>query len=181
MAGQTAGLMGPNLLHFGLTRIGRTMEQYLGVSLPAQISPLWMQSSRRRHATLPQTRYIIVRSKLRAARRWSGIARSADYLPQNNQPKPCNPTPAQLANSGAVTFRFSEGGATLLATSGDAFGTFKTAGGYSGTFHVSFDGAFVGSKGFGAAYGTGSSQSLATFKGVNYNLIGTLWTVLDRR
>lgn len=32
----------------------------------------------------------------------------------------------------------------------------------------------VGVKGFGAAYGRGSSQSLATFKGVNYNLIGAL-------
>lgn len=94
--------------------------------------------------------------------------------PQRNQPKPCNPTPAQLANSGEVTFTYAEGNVTALGTSGDAFGTFKTTGGYSGTFHVSFDGLFVGSRGFGTAYGTGTSQSLATFKGVNYNLIATL-------
>jgi hypothetical protein len=51
---------------------------------------------------------------------------------------------------------------------------FKTSGGYSGTFHTSFDGIFIGGKGVGVSYGTGSSRSLATFSGVNYNLVGTL-------
>ena len=92
---------------------------------------------------------------------------------------PCAPSPDQLALSGPVTFRFSQGSATVSRgragpTSGDVLGTFKTASGYSGTFHTYFDGAFYGTKGFGVSYGTGSSNNLSTFKGVNYNIIGTL-------
>lgn len=79
-----------------------------------------------------------------------------------------------MANSGQVTFRFSEVNVSALGTSGDAFGAFHTSGGYSGTFHTSFDGVFIGGKGVGVSYGGGSSKSLATFNGVNYNLVATL-------
>ena len=56
----------------------------------------------------------------------------------------------------------------------DIPGVFSTSKGYSGTFHASFDGLFIGVKGLGVAYGGGSSQSLATFSGANYNLVATL-------
>jgi len=102
-----------------------------------------------------------------------GISIPGVHLPQNT-PKPCNPSPSQLANSGRVTFTYSEVGVSALGTSGDAFGVFETTGGYSGTFHASFDGLFVGTKGVGVAYGSGSSQNLSTFQGVNYNVVATL-------
>ena len=86
----------------------------------------------------------------------------------------CRPSANDLANSGSVTFKFSEFNVTALGTSGDAFGVFNTSKGYSGTFHSSFDGIFVGAKGAGVAYGSGTSQSLATFSGPNYNMVGTL-------
>ena len=63
---------------------------------------------------------------------------------------------------------------TDLGTAGDVFGTFETTGSYSGTFHSSYNGLFIGSKGVGVGYGKGSSQSLSTFQGVNYNLVATL-------
>jgi RHS repeat-associated protein len=93
----------------------------------------------------------------------------------------CHPTPAQLANSGKVSFKFGEVSASRGVTSGNTQGSFTTAGGYSGTFRSSFDGAARGAKGFGAAAGTGWSESLATFQGVNYNLVGTLgiWDISD--
>jgi RHS repeat-associated protein len=93
--------------------------------------------------------------------------------PEKTQPR-CAPSLSQLANSGKVTFRFSDINVSALGNSGDAFGVFTTSGGYSGTFHTSFDGIFIGGKGVGVSYGGGSSRSLATFSGVNYNLVGTL-------
>jgi len=52
--------------------------------------------------------------------------------PQKVEPM-CRPSASDLANSGKVTFRFSEVNASALGASGDAFGTFKTSNGYSGT------------------------------------------------
>ena len=86
----------------------------------------------------------------------------------------CHPSQSDMANSGIVNIRFSQGSATAGATSGDAFGTFTTTRGYGGIFHTYFDGAFYGAPGFGVAYGTGKSRSLATFNGVNYNVVATL-------
>jgi len=86
----------------------------------------------------------------------------------------CHPSPAELAHSGIVDFTLAQGSATAGATAGDAFGTFSTAGGYGGIFHTRFEGAFYGEPSFGTAYGTGKSQSLATFQGKNNNLIATL-------
>ena len=94
--------------------------------------------------------------------------------PREKQKSTCRPTPSQLANSGRVTFTYSEVSVTAVGTAGDAFGTYQTTGGYSGTFHSSFNGIFVGTKGVGVGYGGGSSQSLATFQGPNYNLVATL-------
>ena len=94
-------------------------------------------------------------------------------MPQKAKPL-CRPSSNDLKNSGKVTFKFSEISVTALGTSGDAFGVFKTSGGYSGTFHTSFDGLFIGSRGVGVAYGGGTSQSLATFSGGNYNVVATL-------
>jgi len=105
---------------------------------------------------------------------------AADDTPQKQENKPetqnppCNPSPADLKNSGEVTFKFSEGNASALATAGDAVGYFTTSKGYFGVFHTEFEGVFVGVKGFGAAYGGGSSRDLSTFSGRNYNLVGTL-------
>lgn len=82
--------------------------------------------------------------------------------------------PADLKNSGAVTFSYTEASLSALLTTGDAFGSFKTSKGFTGAFHVRFDGVFVGGKGMSLAHGWGSSQSLATFNGVNYNVVATL-------
>lgn len=94
--------------------------------------------------------------------------------PQNNQPQPCRPSPNAMKNSGSVTFKYSEFNVSALGTSGDAFGTFKTSNGYSGTFHTSFDGVFIGGKGVDVSYGGGSSRNLSAFSRVKYNVVATL-------
>ena len=85
----------------------------------------------------------------------------------------CRPTAGDLKNSGVVVFTYIEGSVTVLGTSGDVFGRFKTNAGYYGTFHTYFDGFFGGFKGVNVGGGGGVSRSLATFRGVNYNIIGT--------
>jgi RHS repeat-associated protein len=83
---------------------------------------------------------------------------------------PCTPTQAQLENSGKVTFKFSELGWSGGALVTHIEGSFTTTGGFSGWFETRVLGIFVGLRGPTGAEGFGSSRSLATFVGGNYNL-----------
>lgn len=93
--------------------------------------------------------------------------------PPPKPPKPCTPTPEQLKDSGEVKYDFTEGSISYGLFYSHIEGRFQTSKGYSGRFETSAKGAFFGA-GTGVAEGFGKSQSLATFTGANYNLIGTL-------
>ncbi len=104
--------------------------------------------------------------------REGGSGGGGDPSPQNNQPRPCNPTPAQLAASGRVDFKFTEAGGTLLAGYTHTEGSFTTANGYSGNFDTT---SYVyGIGGLGGGFGSGYSKNLSTFSGKNTNITGNL-------
>lgn len=108
----------------------------------------------------------------------SGPASSFSGGASGNSKKdePCNPTSAQLQTSGKVHFKFSEANSSpgYVGTAGYARGDFVTEGGYSGTFETTFYGYVAGAHGPSTGLGAGTSKSLATFKGANINIVGSL-------
>jgi hypothetical protein len=95
-------------------------------------------------------------------------------VPPRRQTERCKPTEGDLEASGKVTYHVSQISFSALLAAGDAIGTFVTESGYWGEFHTSFEGIFIGAAAPAGSYGIGTSRNLATFNGVNYNLIGAL-------
>ena len=92
-------------------------------------------------------------------------------VPAATTPNNCNANPGA---SGQVSFNYSELSGTSIITTGQAVGSFTTSNRLSGTFQSSFDGVFIGVRGVGVTYGPGSSNSLVTFTGANYNITAQL-------